>query len=126
ENRVEYNLLKTQYDVRKYDAQQVRANYFPSLVGFFGYGFNAQRQSFNFFDMDEPWFQNGYFGFQLNIPIFDSYKNGSIYQQKKLDMLKIQNNIDNFKGQAELQYKNALTEFKNASQEYEIQLRSME
>ncbi len=126
ESRVEYNLLKTQYEVRKYDAQQVRANYFPSLVGFFGYGFNAQRQQFNFFDKTEPWFQTGYFGFQLNVPIFDSYKSGSVYQQKKLDMMKIQNNINNFKEQAALQYKNALTEFKNAKLEYEIQLGNME
>lgn len=126
ESRVEYNLLKTQYEIRKYDAQQVRANYMPSLVGFFGYGFNAQRQSFNFFDMDEPWFRNGYFGFQLNIPIFDSYKSGAVYQQKKLDMMKIQNNITNFKEQATLQYNNALTEFKNAALDYETQKRSLE
>lgn len=126
ENRVEYSLLKTQLELRKYDAQQVRANYFPSLVGFFGYGFNAQRQQFNFFDMDLPWFQNGYFGFQLNIPIFDSYKSGAIYQQKKLDMQIISNNIQNFEQQAELQYKNALNDFKNASLNFEMQQRSLE
>ncbi len=126
ENRVEYGLLQTQLEIRKYDAQQVRANYFPSLVGFFGYGFNAQRQSFNFFDMNQPWFQSGYVGFQLNVPIFDSYKNGSVYQQKRLDMLKIENNIENFKIQAALQFKNALNDFKNATLNFEQQKRSLE
>ncbi len=126
ENRVEYRLLKTQLKVRGYDAQQTRANYFPSLVGFFGYGFNAQREAFNFFDFNLPWFQNGYAGFQLNIPIFDSYKNGAVYQQKRLDMMKIQNNIDNFGNQATLQYRNALTDFKNASLEYQIQVGNLE
>lgn len=126
ENRVEYSLLKTQLKVRKFDAQQTRANYFPSLVGFFGYGFNAQRQQFNFFSPNEPWFQTGYVGFQLNIPIFDSYKSGAVYQQKRLDMMKIQNNIDNFASQAELQYKNALNDYKNATLDFETQKRSLE
>ncbi len=126
ESRIEYGLLTKQLNLRKYDMQQVRANYFPSLVGFFGYGFNAQRQSFNFFDSELPWFQSGYVGIQLRIPIFDSYRNGAVYQQKKLDYQKIQNNIINFKEQAQLQYKNALTEFKNALQEYEIQRRNLE
>lgn len=126
ESRVEYGLLKKQLEIRKYDAQQTRANYLPSLVGFFGYGFNAQRQQFNFFDKTQPWFQTGYVGFQLNIPIFDSYKSGAVYQQKRIEGMKIQNNIDNFKEQANLQYKNALTEFKNASLEYQIQLGNMQ
>ncbi|CAN5335378.1 TolC family protein [soil metagenome] len=126
QNRVEFRLLNTQLALRGYDAQQVRANYFPSLVGFFGYGFNAQRQSFNFFDNSQPWFQSGYVGFQLNIPIFDSYKNGAIYQQKKLDMLVIENNIENFKAQSALQYKNALNDFKTATLNFQRHQESLE
>lgn len=123
--RVEYQLLQTQYNIRKYDVQQTRAAYFPSLVGFFGYNFNAQRTEFNFFDTNEPWFRSGQVGLQLNIPIFDSYRAGTQVQQKKLDMFKIANNIENFESQAQLEVMTAKNDYENAILEYENQKESL-
>lgn len=124
--RIEYKLLQLQKEVSGYDAQQVRAGYFPSLYGFFNYGINAQRQEFNFFSSDEPWFRTGQVGFQLVIPIFDSYKKGAQYQQKKLGKLKIENQIENFKSQAELDVMSAKNDLSRAISEYENQKNSLE
>lgn len=123
--RVEYQLLTTQHSIRKFDVQQTRAAYFPSLVGFFGYNYNAQREEFNFFDSNLPWFRSGQVGLQLNIPIFDSYRAGSQVQQKKLDMFKIANNIENFETQAKLEMMTAKNDYDNAISEYENQKESL-
>lgn len=123
--RIEYQLLKLQHEVRGYDAQQVRAGYFPSLYGFFNYGFNAQRTKFNFFDPDEPWFRTGQVGFQLVIPIFDSYKKGAQVQQRKLERLKIENQIENFKSQADLDVMTSRNDLSQAIAEYENQKKSL-
>lgn len=124
--RLEYKLLELQKEVRGYDAQQVRAGYYPSLYGFFNYDINAQRDRFNFFDSSEPWFRSGQVGFQLVIPIFDSYKKGAQYQQKKLDKLKIENQIENFKSQAELDVMSAQSDLARSISEYDNQKKSLE
>lgn len=123
--RAEYKLLSINNQIRKYDVQRIRAGYFPSLAGYFGYGFNAQRQEFNFFDGDEPWFRTGRFGVQLTVPIFDSYKNGAIVQQKKVDQQKVLNDFYNFENQAKLEVQTARNDYKKAVLEYENQKQSI-
>ncbi|MDX2002999.1 MAG: TolC family protein [Chitinophagales bacterium] len=125
EERSEYQLLKLAKQLRGYDAQRIRAAYFPSLYFQFGYGFNAQRDAFNFFKMGLPWFQTGFFAFQLNIPIFDSYKSGAVYQQKKLEIQKYSNDMENFKLQGNVQYANARSNYVNALSEYQSQKKNV-
>lgn len=126
EDRSEYQLLKLGKELRGYDAQRIRAAYFPSLYFQAGYGWNAQRDRFNFFDTALPWYNSGYFSIQLNIPIFDSYKSGAIYQQKKLEVVKLGNDMENFKLQGNLQYTNARSNYVNALSEYQLQKRNVE
>lgn len=123
--RTEYQMLEIQHELRGYDAQQVRANYYPSLYGFFGYGFNAQRQEFDIFDFDQPWFRNGYVGIQLNIPIFDGLEASAMYQQKKLDQLKIENQMTDFQSSANLEVENKKTTYLSTMEEFENQEKSL-
>lgn len=124
-NRIEYQLLAKQHEIRGYDAQRLRAGYFPSLAGFFQYGVNAQRDQFNFTDKNEPWFKSGYVGVSLIVPIFDSYKKGAQYKQKKFEQMKIANNMVNFETQAQLEAQNALANYQNAMREYDNQKQSL-
>ncbi len=121
ETRTEYRLLGLQYNMRGYDAQRIRAAYFPSIVGFAGYGWNAQRQEFNIFDFDQKWFNTSYWGVEIQVPIFDSYRNGAIYQQKKLEQQKIKNQLEDFKQASNLQVSQTKMEYKTALDEYQNQ-----
>ncbi len=119
QDRLEYRLLATQTRLRGYEAASIKAGYYPSLYFNVGYGFNNQRGTFSEL-WSEKWFQSGYYGLQLNVPIFDSYKKGAQAQQIKMKQLRLQNDLANFQNQAELEvsqtstnYSNALEEFKN-------------
>lgn len=121
EQRVEYSLLNNQFKMRGFDAQRTRAEYLPSLSGYFGYEFNAQREEFDIFDFNQKWFNVSYVGLMLHIPIYDSYRNGAIYRQKKLEQLKISNQINDFKQSSNLQVSQAKIEYQTALDEFDIQ-----
>jgi len=121
ETRAEYRLLGLQYSMRGYDAQRIRAAYFPAIYAFAGYGWNAQRQEFDIFDFEKKWFNTSYWGFEIRVPIFDSYRNGAVYQQKKLEQQKIQNQLEDFKQASNLQVTQTKTEYKTAMDEYQNQ-----
>ncbi len=123
--RNEYQLLNHQKIVRGYEAASYSAGYAPSLGAFFGYGFNAQRTKFDIFDTDQPWFKSGYFGFELKWQIFDSFKKGAIYQQKKLEQQKIKNQILDFEQQANLDVKNTNSAYQNALEEFANQKKNL-
>jgi outer membrane protein TolC len=115
-----------QWNMRGYDAQRIRAGYLPSLSAFGGYSFNAQRNQFDIFDFNQKWFNIAYWGLELQVPIFDSYKKGSIYQQKKLEQQKIQNQMEDFKQSSNLQAAQARTDYKTAKDEFENQKKNLE
>jgi len=121
ETRTEFRLLGLQYNMRGFDAQRIRAAYFPSIIGFAGYGWNAQRQEFDIFDFNQKWFNTSYWGVEVVVPIFDSYRNGSVYQQKKLEQMKIKNQLHDFKQSSNLQVTQTRTEYKTAMDEYHNQ-----
>jgi outer membrane protein TolC len=101
----ELKMLKENVNIKNYDLKQNRAGYLPSLYGSAAYGWQAQRQSFDFFKGGD-WFNYGNFGIQLSVPIFDGLT-------KKYQV-----------GQANLAYKKAkfeLTEYEQASKIQAIQ-----
>ena len=124
-NRAEYKLLKHQLQMRIYDAKQTALNYAPSIVAFAGYGFNAQRQKFNIFDFSQNWYQIAYWGIELKMSLFDGFKNGAKYQQKKLDQLKIDNQIESFELQANLEVNQRGTDYKTALEEFDNQNKNL-
>ncbi|MEX2589494.1 MAG: TolC family protein [Chitinophagales bacterium] len=123
--RVEHNLLQTQHELRGYEAKSIRAGYFPSVYFFGGYSYFNQRSSFEEI-YQEDWFESGFYGLNIKVPIFDSYKRGAQVQQKKLDQLKIKNNLENFEQQAKLEVKQARTNYSNALNEYNNQTQNLE
>lgn len=125
EIRLEYQLLNIQYDIRGFDASQLRAGYYPGLAAFAAYGINAQRNEFNFFETNQSWFRSGSWGVVLTVPIYDSHRKAFQVQQRKLDQLKIQNNIDNFKRQAQLEVGNAKADYQQALDNYNIQKKNL-
>lgn len=126
ESRPEFRLMSLQWNMRGYDAQRTRAAYLPSLNAFADYSFNAQRQQFDVFDFNQKWFNIAFWGVQLHVPIFDSYKNGSVYQQKRLEQQKIKNQIDDFKQKANLQTIQTRTDYKTAKDDFENQKKNLD
>lgn len=122
--RTEKQLLETAIRIRGYDIAQRRSGYFPSLFAFMNYGWQAQGNSFKglfestttvYPDGDSrkrtQWFDQGLVGITLKLPIFDSGSKMANVKQAKIDLLKTQNDLENFKNAAELQFRASRSAF---------------
>jgi outer membrane protein TolC len=124
-DRPEYKLLLTQYDLKGYDKKQTALGYAPGLYGSLSYGANAFGTEANLFN--RKWFGFGSLGLSLQVPIFDSYKKGAQYQQKKIDQEIVFNNLKNFESSSIIDVKNFyniyitnLSNYKVAKENFEL------
>ena len=125
ENRIEHSILKTLVDLRKYDITQVQAGYFPSIFAFANYGFNAQRDKFNFFKKGN-WFRTGIVGFSINVPIFDGLEKHAAIQKRKLELQERKNNLENFQRSMDLEVRSSNSSFANSHNTYLDQKKNLE
>ena len=114
QSRIEYQLLTTGIILQGYNVQAKRSGYYPSLAGFLNYTGNVQTQAFGDMFKGSNWYPQGLVGIKLNVPLFDSGLKHAQVKQAKLDQMKLQNNLDNFKNAANLQYQSSLSGFNAA------------
>jgi len=122
--RTEKDLLETAIRIRGYDVAQRRSGYFPSMFAFLNYGWQAQADKFDdiFKSTEIPgtgkkqtqWFDQGLVGITLKIPIFDSGSRMSNVKQAKIDKMKTENDLENFRNAAELQFRSSRNAFESA------------
>jgi outer membrane protein TolC len=125
-SRVEYRMQQTQIQLRGYDAKRFALGYMPGIYGFFNYGYNTfKRINANVFD--NQWFPYGSAGLSVQVPIFDSFKKGAQYQQKKLEKQQLENNLKDFENSSKVQvnnahlnYQTAIQNFKNQKDNYDL------
>jgi outer membrane protein TolC len=84
EDNVDYRLIQTQEELAEMNLKNERAQYWPSLGAFYALGWQAQRNSFNFFNFDNRWYRNQAVGLSLNIPIFKSGAQKARVQQASI------------------------------------------
>ncbi len=116
EDRPEYRLQQTAAILGAFNVKRYQMSYLPTLSLSGTYSRNAQRNKFNFFDKNQPYFTTSLVSLDLNIPIFDGFAKASRIQQAKLQLQQTQNtiknlenNIDNDVQTARVQIRNALT-----------------
>ncbi len=113
-SRVEYQLLSSAVTLQGYKLKAQRSGYYPSLGGFLNYSGNVQTQAFGDMFKGSNWYPQGIVGIKLNVPIFDSGLKYAQVRQIKMEQMKAQNNLDNFKNAANLQYQAALSTYNAA------------
>jgi outer membrane protein len=124
--RPDYLLLQSQNRLYELDVKRQKYGYFPTLAAFGSYNYNAQRQKFDFFDGDQPWFKIALIGAKLNLTIFDGLQRHYKIQQSKVTLQKSANNIKNIELVAELEATSANITYKNAASTMQIQNKNME
>ncbi len=103
-----------------------KAAYYPSLSAFFTHQEIAQRNEFNFLDIDEPWYPTTIVGFNLSVPIWSSFQRKSRQSQAEIGVkqatLKLLETEENLK----LQLTQARSNFDNSLKTWENQKQSNE
>ncbi len=107
--RTEISFYNVREKVNEFNVKRYQSAYYPSVVGYASLGSSAQRDKFSFFKFggDYPWFNQRYFGFELSVPIWDSFGKKGQVQYAKLDLKRIQTERDQLFDKMDLQYETA-------------------
>lgn len=119
ENRIEMKLVEQGITLKKYDLKQLRYSAMPSLYGSFTYGYNSFSQQFNFFN--NPWYNYGNFGVQLQVPVFDGLTRKSQVSQMRLAVQKLETDKAQVFQALKLETMNSILNLKNNINEYQNQ-----
>lgn len=120
-NRIELDLIKTQYQLQNYNVNRFKAQYYPSLVAYGGLGTSTNSESMDLFQSDKRWYWNSVVGVKLSMPIFDGGQRHYKIMQEKATLNKITNSENNLQQAFILEYNTAKRNFTNSLSSFEFQ-----
>lgn len=126
EARPEYAMLQSQRNINAIELRSKRGQYLPTLVAYGSFQNQAQRTTFDIFDIDQPWFKIGLIGATLNVPIFSGGSKHYRVQQSKLSLQKTGNSLDYLQRSIDVEVTNSSIQFKNAFVALETQRKNKE
>ncbi len=125
--RPEYTLFEAQERVAELELQNVRMGYLPKLYFFMQFGSVSGGNTFSdISNLNKNWFDFGFYGFQLQVPIFDSFTKRYQAQQKKYTLEKAVNSKINFQNVIALEISQAGTSVRNALINLDVQKANLE
>src|SRR6185437_10913721 len=97
EDRKEFQLLENSIELGQFNVKRYQLSKIPTLSFSANVNQNAQRNKFDFFKGSEPWYTSSFISFNLSIPIFDGGTRNSNIQTAKLNLMKMNNQLDQLK-----------------------------
>ena len=114
----EQNLMLNQINLKV-----AKSEGYPSIYGFFSHQQMAMRNQFNFFETEKDWYPATLWGFNINIPIFNSGEGKAKRQIKEIAVEKANNELKEIENQIvallmiiKSNYTSALTRLQNAKE----------
>jgi len=134
-SRIEYSLLETQQALANLDLRNKRSGYLPKLYLNARYGYNGVGNTLS--DVlnvragannttDRNWFDFGYVGAQLQVPIFDGLRKHYQIQQARLTLENTKYGFETLRQSIDLQLKQASTDLTNSLEVLKSQQENME
>jgi outer membrane protein len=123
---IDYKMLQTQLKVNELLVKNKKADYLPTLAGFFSHQQVAMGNEFNFFGSDGSWYPTTIWGLNLSIPIFSCGQGPSRLKQAKIETLKTQNRIKQLDEGLQLQTAQATTAYNNSLESQKTRERAVE
>jgi outer membrane protein TolC len=126
ENRIDYQVLQTNLELQELDRKNNISTYYPTLNAYANYSYQAQRQTFNFFESGHPWFESAAVGIRFIIPVFDGLQRNARVQRSKLNIEKVKENITLTKQTINREVSNSLTQYRNTLQRIESEQQNVQ
>ncbi|MBX0333894.1 TolC family protein [Pontibacter sp. HSC-14F20] len=122
-NRIEYSVLETQRDLALLNLRNIRSGYLPKLYLNARYGYNGVGSTFS--DVmniragqdnttDRNYFDFGYVGLQLQVPIFDGLRKHYQIQQSRLTLENAKLGFESLEQGIDLELEQASTDLTNS------------
>lgn len=118
-NRTEISFYNVREQVNEYNVKRYKFAYLPSISGYASLGSSAQREGFTFFRFrdEDIWLNQRYFGFQIDIPIWDSFGKKGQVQYAKRDLERIQVEREKVFASMDLEYEQAKSSMISAKED---------
>ncbi|WP_237586947.1 TolC family protein [Pontibacter russatus] len=110
--KTQFQLLSTQKRLTSLQEKNIKSGYYPTLSAYGQYGYQTQRNEL--FDSNIPWFKSSVVGLQVNIPIFDGFKKDAQAKQARLEMLKLDEDMEQFTTNTAVTLTNAVSQLQNS------------
>jgi outer membrane protein len=124
-DRREMKLMDIREMINEINIKRYKAGYYPTVNFFAGVGSQAQRNKWNFFNFDEPWYNTRLLGVNINVPIWDSFGKRAKVQGAKVDVQRIRTGKEYLLESYRLAYKKAVLEMDQAKEELENTLSNL-
>lgn len=124
--RVEYNLFDVQYRLAKLDLKRQRFSYLPTAFAYGSLSGSAQRNDFDVWDTQKPWYPTALIGAKFTMPIFTGLSRNARNQQAKLSVMKAENNLQMIRQAIDLELASSMTNLQNAASSLAIQKKNIE
>lgn len=119
ENNVDYKLALNLNEQRFFEHKLAKSRALPTLNAFINYGSSSFSDKFNFFGSETEWYDSSIFGFDLNIPLFSSFKRSASTQRAKIALEKAKTQLTEAEEQIRLQLENAKSNYQLAIEQYQ-------
>jgi len=123
-NHIKYQQIEVNEQLSLLSLRREKVKQLPSLFAFANYQRNAMRNEFDFFDFNKEWYPTTVIGLQIDIPIWKSWGQQSVIQQRSLEMQKSSNMKMQVEIALRLEVETAQNEYKNAAMQYEAQMQN--
>jgi outer membrane protein TolC len=119
ENNVDYKLANNLNEQRFLELKLAKSRALPTLNAFVNYGSASFSDSFDFLSGTPEWYNSSIMGFDLNIPIFSSFKRSASTQRAKIALEKAKTQLTEAEEQIRLQLQQAKSDYILAIEQYE-------
>ncbi|MDI1355304.1 MAG: TolC family protein [bacterium] len=126
EARPDYSILQSQLNINNLELKRNRYQYLPSLNAYGSMQYQAQRTTFDIFNIDKPWFNIALIGASLNVPIFNGGQKYYRIQQSKLNVQKTNNQLTFLRSKIDVDVESNIILYKNALISLETQRKNKE
>jgi len=124
ENRIEYQILQTQYNLQSANLKYYEWSFIPSVYAFGEYNFNFQNdQLSNLYNKNYP---NSYIGIGFSLPIFEGGKRFQEIDQADLELKRFKYNFEDLKESINTEYTQAIANYKSDLNNYNVQKNNLE
>jgi len=125
EDRKEYQYAQIGKTLNEYNVRRFKLSQIPTITLNGLYGKNAQRNTWSFFGKGD-WFTISNVNLNISIPIFNGLFTRSKIEQAKLEVKKIENNIEALKLSIDNEVETAKNNFRTAITTMDFQKKNME
>jgi len=125
ENNLDYKLAQNLTQQRSLELKLEKSKALPTLTGFVNYGTFAGRNSFDFFDSDQPYFAQSILGVQLSVPIFSSGLRNAKTNQAKIALEQAETDFKQTKQQLTLAIQGAKNDHRQAVDTYDTAMQNL-